>query len=92
MIQITCDHCRGKGQIPLHESLAATLKFVRNGRRTAEQIHAASGEAGFIAVTAINNRLERLRSYGLVTRHREGKYFHYAATKIERKHVVEDKP
>lgn len=72
---ITCPTCSGNGRVQLdslHPDLARTLAFVRRARHcTAATAAAALDPSGNFVPSTFNNRLEKLRKYGLLRR--EGK-------------------
>lgn len=74
-----CKMCRGTGRMALDESLAETLKAIpRRGFVTSHSLQRNNPD---LTPNAFNNRLERLRRFGLVRRERHGKFFHYFRTK-----------
>jgi len=80
--KLPCPKCDGTGKIPLPEPLLETLTFVRaakNGGVTASEAHAGLYPESIMGITAFNNRLEELRSIGLVERTRCGKTWKYSA-------------
>lgn len=80
-MQVLCAKCKGKGCVDLPAELESTLKAVKSGLSTTEQIFLSDKHRKWIQPTAIHNRLERLRAFGLIKRERKGKYFHYTTTK-----------
>jgi predicted transcriptional regulator len=73
-----CRTC-GQGLVPLSASHQETLDYLRkNGDSTAMEIWQARKEKN-IAITAINNRLEKLRELKLVDRKKKGKAWVYTA-------------
>lgn len=52
---------------------------------SAEKVHGKIPGAGFIGQSAINNRLERLRELGFLSRHREGKTWMYSVRLANKK-------
>lgn len=78
-IEVACKSCGGTGKTPLEESLAETLPLIPRKGATAQWL-AASARCANISPNAFNNRLERLRSLGLVRRERHGKFYHYFRT------------
>lgn len=84
MDEIPCDKCDGKGKLPLPQGLAKVLRLVRAHYQTAEDINAKLSHED-VTVNAINGRLEKLRGFGLVKRHREGKFYHYSAVKASQR-------
>lgn len=67
MPTVACAHCDGTGRVPLVPSLAMTLIRLRAMGPTRPGALARSLGTGS---TAMNNRLEKLRALGLVTRER----------------------
>jgi hypothetical protein len=62
-----CGRCHGSGRTPLHHEFQQTLDFVRKrAPTTAPEIYRALCVGG--SPSAANNRLEVLRSLGLVER------------------------
>jgi predicted transcriptional regulator len=87
MLKIPCNACRGTGRVPLPKELLETLEEVRNGHRTAIDIWARSDDRKNINVTAVNRRLERLRSLGLLKRKKgPARAYSYTETPKKRKH------
>lgn len=78
-IQVPCSLCRGTGKKKLAGPLADTFSLFphQSTRLTAEQICAKLGND--VNVTAMNNRLEKLRQLGLLDRFRAGHAFVYFA-------------
>ena len=82
-VNIECPACKGKGIVPLPETLQSVLNVVRESK--------ASVDADFVRVcldlnigtTAYSNRLHRLLTMGLVDRHRAGKFWLYKAAANE---------
>lgn len=76
-----CRKCGGSGVTPIPDWLTITLKAMPKGAGsvTALQLAATleSIGGGVVGATAVNNRLEKLRSIGLVTRKRNGKFWNY---------------
>ena len=63
-----CSRCDGCGKVALPPELQSTLDFVRQhprGGALVREVHAAMSASG---PTAANNRLEKLRSLGLLWR------------------------
>jgi hypothetical protein len=86
---LCCPTCRGGGRVALedlHPDLALTLDHLRRvGASTVAELAQALDPRGRLNVTAFNNRLERLRAYGLVERiERDGKAWVYQA--VEARH------
>lgn len=81
---IDCPGCEGSGKVELHEHLRETLDWIPSrGATSAYELLNEHPHVG--QPSAFNNRLERLRGLGLVTRQRHGKTWLYsraiAATK-----------
>ncbi len=73
---MTCDKCNGSGRIALSEHLQETLSLVQRGSNLcADDLHEILPN---ITRNAQNNRLERLRGLGLLTRTRHGKFWRYS--------------
>jgi hypothetical protein len=76
MKAIDCPKCKGTGEIPLPDGLAATLKHVPwHYEICAERVHEKLGE--HVGLTAINNRLARLLDLGFVNVRRDGKTLYF---------------
>jgi len=70
--EIPCNTCKGKGTVGLDGPLASTLALFKRGRRlTAAEIQKNESD---VNITAINNRLERLRGYGFLDRQKKGRH------------------
>lgn len=66
----------------LSDSLLRVLKLVKKHKEiTAPAIHLQLVKSEDVVVTAINNRLEYLRSLGFVDRRKNGKQWIYTPTK-----------
>jgi hypothetical protein len=75
-VHIHCSRCEGTGRVPLVPSLDETLRALARGPRTPSELSDALDVPG----TAMNNRLEKLRALGLVTRwHAVSRGYVYAA-------------
>lgn len=74
---IRCTHCDGKGFIDIPFELKVALIYVKSNKNaTARGLYSTSvGET--ITRSAANNRLERLRRAGLVTRQLNGREYVY---------------
>lgn len=74
-MKVKCDKCGGTGRAELSETLGAMLGQVCGF----PGCNAVEHWEGFptVGVTAINNRLEDLRAFGLVRRERRGKSWVY---------------
>jgi len=81
MTRIQCDKCQGAGKIQLPADLQSTLAAIRSGLRTTKEIYRRDPNRKFFGQTAVNNRLERLRALGLITRVRLGKFITYSEVK-----------
>ena len=80
--RVCCPRCGGVGQVTLPAKLVRILEFLHIGNEAdAAMVHAALNvvEPEPVKLTAINNRLEALRSMELVTRRRVGKHQFYSA-------------
>ena len=75
-VRVPCSSCGGTGHVPLVPSLSETLDALRDGPRTAESL---AHELNVWNTTAMNNRLEKLRALGLVSRVRVVRGYVYAA-------------
>lgn len=75
----TCPECNGKGTVLLKDGQLLILAILRRRKRpmTAQDILVA-GEIGDVGVTAMNNRLERLRDLDFVVRERRGRAWAYS--------------
>lgn len=72
---ITCPKCAGTGRAELDEALEETMcQILVHGPSTASDL---SPITPGISATGINQRLERLRAFGLLRRQREGKCWRY---------------
>lgn len=71
---IPCEVCGGTGKRPLHESLRQTLSALPKKGFVVAQDLKFSG----VGTNGVNNRLERLREFGFVTREKFGKYWRYS--------------
>jgi len=71
-----CPTCNGHGESPLPEHLAETFALIpKRGSTCAEALHEQLPGA---SPNAQNNRLEKLRALGLVSRVRDGKRWKYS--------------
>lgn len=75
---IQCDKCCGHGEIPLPDCLRETLEAVKAGYETAESICAIQTHAPLIGISAINNRLVKLETFGYIQRIKKGKEFFWS--------------
>lgn len=75
---IRCTHCDGTGFVDIPFELKVALSYVKaNKNATARGLYSIStGET--ITRTAANQRLERLRRAGLVTRQLSGREYVYS--------------
>jgi hypothetical protein len=74
---IVCASCDGAGKTPLPDELQTTLDmFAGKARFTAADLHTKAQDS--VSVNAMNNRVERLRGLGLLTRSRQGRNWLYA--------------
>lgn len=79
---ITCPKCHGNGTALLSPILVSTLAQVPSFRPvTASDL--IGGAQGDIGITAINNRLEKLRELGFLMREKCGKFNHYRRARKE---------
>jgi len=80
---VKCKHCAGSGHVPLQRlrpELVRTLEVLReHGPQSAKSLFASGLVGDYTSATAINNQLEALRQFGLVTRERRGIRFFYSA-------------
>ena len=74
---VPCDHCGGTGKVLLSAVLFRVLESVTAGHRTAKEVSAHLSGTETVGKTAINNRLEELREYGLLTRKKVGRFYVY---------------
>lgn len=81
-IQVECDQCNGTGSMPLQEALKETLEQVPRGFKGITSYDLRQRIPG-ISPNAQNNRLEKLRKAGFVSRHRDGKFWRYCRTNCE---------
>jgi DNA-binding transcriptional ArsR family regulator len=73
---LECPECHGKGRVPLPHHLAVLLPILKNHPgATVEKIHSIQRDQ--VSPNAISNRLSDLMAMGFISRHREGKFFHY---------------
>jgi translation initiation factor 2 beta subunit (eIF-2beta)/eIF-5 len=78
---IKCSRCCGQGKIPMPMHLVETLLVVKeNNGGVAETIRFLLNKN--FTTNAVNNRLEKLRALGFVTRRRQGKFYRYQAVKL----------
>lgn len=77
---VKCSSCKGKGRTRLSRVLNETLQVLRDSDKPmkASEVLEILGAAD-VHPTAINNRLEDLRDFGLVSRKKEGNAFYYSA-------------
>lgn len=81
-----CPTCEGTGRVPLIPSLREALDMLSNhGAYTPPELALMIG----VSATAANNRLERLRSLGLVTRERVTRGHSYTIAKGKVRHAHE---
>lgn len=74
--EIACDKCGGRGIVELSDSLDETLSLVP--KRGTISAHELAAKIPGITANAQNNRLEKLRALGFVTRTRAGKFWRYS--------------
>lgn len=80
-LAIQCSQCDGRGEIPLPEALSDVLHIVKNHARgiscgvRAAEVLAICADRKRVKISAINNRLVKLESLGLVSREKHGKEF-----------------
>lgn len=80
---VTCTTCKGTGQMLLTGRMADMLELFKRGRKmTAREIQAETSDG--VHTTAINNRLERLRSFGLLDREKQGRALRYFLAKASK--------
>lgn len=73
--KMTCPRCGGSGEIELPLDLLEIFsKISKSGKATARALHA---DLTGITCSAVNNKLERLRKAGFVTRQRDGRAWYY---------------
>lgn len=71
-----CSTCNGTGQVALAASQVELLgRFKKGQRMSVRAVHALQPGG---TVNALNNRLEKLRSHGLLIRERDGREFLYS--------------
>lgn len=78
---ITCHHCEGSGRIELPDSLLNvlfTFRGLSGVTRNAGDVHAMLSRYESTGIRSVNNRLERLRKAGFLTRARHGKFWRYS--------------
>lgn len=81
--QMRCNHCEGKGSVPLTPELAETLAVFSPGvRLLASDVQKSIPS---IATNAIANRLSRLQKAGLLEAHAEGRTKRYSLPKKPKK-------
>ncbi len=82
--RVPCVHCQGTGRAILPMGLSNALDFLRSQPGDCDVIsvfdHLNRVETGVIGITAVNNRLEALRAWGLVTRRKAGRFWLYKPT------------
>lgn len=71
---VPCSACGGAGHVPLVPSLSEAFAALADGPRTATELARALSTSP----TAMINRLEELRAFGLVTRERVARGYRYA--------------
>lgn len=73
--RVKCPKCKGTGMSPMDAMIQATMRALRRspGRTASDLLPQFPG----VGVTAINNRLEKLRALGLVRRERRGHAWAY---------------
>ena len=74
---VVCKKCDGTGTLELSAELYGTFKAVGSGVTVSEVIKRLGWSGN---PTAINNRLEDLRGFGLLTRTRIGRQWRYSKT------------
>lgn len=76
--EVPCPACEGSGRVPLDGRSQAVYDLIAKGRRrwTAADVLTALGHDD-VHVTAINNRLEKMRTAGLLSRERKGRRMYY---------------
>ena len=82
---VPCDHCGGTGKVLLSAVLFRVVEAVTAGHRTAKEVSDHLSGTETVGKTAINNRLEELREYGLLTRKKVGRFYVYDVVKGEEK-------
>ncbi len=83
-LKINCPTCAGTGKTTMGDELHETLVAVRSMRSATsmqllEQLQRQ--DRTHIGLTACNNRLEELRTLGLLQRHKQGRCWVYTPTK-----------
>jgi hypothetical protein len=85
---VKCEKCNGSGKVPLDPALEETFKlFTRVHQHggvfwtVQEAFNSLFFPNSNFTVTAINNRLEKLRKLGLIERRRNGRAWEYFKTK-----------
>lgn len=76
--QIECPKCSGEGRIALTDALFETLAALSRGKSLSAS-EARHLVLSVVTTSAMNNRLEELRTLGLVKRVRCGKVWKYSA-------------
>lgn len=80
--RIQCPRCKGDGHVELDGELLITFNLVKKLLdATALKVHGVVSKNNRVGVSAINNRLEDLRTLGLVSRRRNGRQWIYTAVK-----------
>lgn len=79
---ITCPTCEGRGEVELariYPRQAATLALIRErGEMTSTELwEAVSGKPGTLTITAMNNRMDKLRRVGFLAREKRGREYVY---------------
>jgi len=69
--EVACSKCAGRGHVPLSPELDEVFRLlIRKGSMSAGQL--ARHVKAEVGITALNQRLERLRSLKLLNRFRRG--------------------
>lgn len=75
---IPCPNCKGQGEVCLGDELARVLWLFTHPRIRLHAGKVLELIKEEVSVTAMNNRLERLRKLDLLQRHRVGRAWHYS--------------
>lgn len=73
--EMECQACGGSGKQSLSDELFSTFQAIGHGATAETILKKLTDEVG---TTAINNRLERLRAAGFLTRTKIGKFWRYS--------------
>jgi len=73
--RVKCPECGGCGTVEMPGIYLEVLEVLGGGESGAVEIAGILGEG--VGATAINNRLEKLRGWGLVRRRRDGRSWRY---------------